>query len=137
MNTDFRRLNFRDKAEIKAGVKVLVSSSRSAKSAQSADKNSQHGIALVVTLILVSVTAFLAMTFLILSQRERGSVSVSANQTDARAGNVSDGRRREFVLGAVSLLAADTLYHGLLQCGSLRVPLQFRTRPSGSSWPRS
>jgi hypothetical protein len=51
---------------------------------QSAIRNPQSGIALVITLILLSVTAFMTITFLILSQRERGAVSVEANQTDAR-----------------------------------------------------
>jgi hypothetical protein len=49
-----------------------------------ARRPSRQGIALVITLILLSVTAFLTFTFLILSQRERGAVSVAANQTDAR-----------------------------------------------------
>lgn len=48
------------------------------------DLRQQRGIALVITLIFVSITAFLAITFLIVSQRERGSVTVASNQTDAR-----------------------------------------------------
>ena len=44
----------------------------------------QRGIALVVTLILISVIGFMAITFLVLSQRERGAVSVAASQTDTR-----------------------------------------------------
>ena len=44
----------------------------------------QQAIALVITLIMISVIAFMAITFLVLSQRERGSVSVIASQTDAR-----------------------------------------------------
>lgn len=45
---------------------------------------SRSGIALVVTLIFVTVIAFMAITFLVLSQRERGSVSSTANQTDSQ-----------------------------------------------------
>ena len=36
-------------------------------------RNSQQGVALVVTLILLSVITFMTVTFLALSRRERGS----------------------------------------------------------------
>ena len=47
-------------------------------------RRSESGVALVVTLIMLSVIAFMSITFLILTQRERGSVTSAANQTDAR-----------------------------------------------------
>jgi hypothetical protein len=60
------------------------------------------GIALVITLILVSVTAFLAMAFLILTQREKGSMTVVANQTDARfAADTATERAKAEIAAAV------------------------------------
>ncbi|MCX6895097.1 MAG: hypothetical protein NTZ16_06285, partial [Verrucomicrobia bacterium] len=64
----------------------LKAESRKLKSAASLPCRNlaEAGIALVITLIMISVIAFMAITFLVLSQRERGSVSVIASQTDAR-----------------------------------------------------
>lgn len=45
---------------------------------------SQHGIALVITLIMLSVVTVMAVIFLGISRRERASVGVTANLTDAR-----------------------------------------------------
>ncbi|HKI69843.1 MAG TPA: hypothetical protein VKA67_09665, partial [Verrucomicrobiae bacterium] len=47
-------------------------------------RHSQQGIALIITLILLSVITFLAITFLILSRREHGSVAVTTDQQTAR-----------------------------------------------------
>lgn len=44
---------------------------------------SQNGVALVITLIMLSVVTFMAVAFLALSRRERASVSVTAEQTVA------------------------------------------------------
>jgi hypothetical protein len=44
----------------------------------------QRGVALVVTLILLSVITFLTVAFLFLSQRERGSVATTVDQSVAR-----------------------------------------------------
>jgi len=43
-----------------------------------------RGVALVVTVILISVITFLAVAFLVLTQRERGAVSTTAQQAVAR-----------------------------------------------------
>lgn len=43
----------------------------------------QRGVALVITLIMLSVVTFMAITFLALSRRERYSVGVTADQTRA------------------------------------------------------
>ncbi len=45
---------------------------------------SQRGVALVTTLIMLSVVTFMAVFFLTVSRRERSSVTVSADYTDAR-----------------------------------------------------
>ena len=47
-------------------------------------RNSQNGVALVITLIMLSVVTFMAITFLALSRRERGAVSVTVDQTTAK-----------------------------------------------------
>lgn len=44
---------------------------------------SQNGVALVITLIMLSVVTFMAVAFLALSRRERASVSVTGDQTIA------------------------------------------------------
>jgi hypothetical protein len=56
----------------------------------------------------------------------------AGNQTDTRAGNTASGRRREFVLGTVSQLTPGSIYYGLLQCGTLRVPLRLQTKAAGA-----
>lgn len=45
---------------------------------------SQRGVALVVTLIMLSVITFLAIAFLVLSRREKGAVTTATDQTVSR-----------------------------------------------------
>ncbi len=45
---------------------------------------SQRGVALVITLIMLAVVTFMAITFLAVSRRERSSVAVTEEQTTAR-----------------------------------------------------
>ena len=45
---------------------------------------SQRGVALVITLVMLAVVTFMAITFLAVSRRERASVSVTEEQTTAR-----------------------------------------------------
>jgi hypothetical protein len=45
---------------------------------------SQQGVALVVTLVMLSVITFLTIAFLTLARRDRAAVTVSLSQTDAR-----------------------------------------------------
>src|SRR6266487_1223615 len=44
----------------------------------------QRGVALVITLIMLAVITFMAVTFLAVSRREAGSVTVTRDQTTAR-----------------------------------------------------
>jgi hypothetical protein len=46
--------------------------------------NSQNGVALIITLILLSVVTFMAITFLALSRRERSAVSTVTDTASAR-----------------------------------------------------
>lgn len=56
----------------------------SASPGRSAGFPSQRGMALIITLILLSVITFLAVTFLALSRREKGAVTVMTAQTTAK-----------------------------------------------------
>ena len=44
----------------------------------------EGGVALIITLIMLSVITFMAVTFLVLSHRERGAVVTTTDQTTAR-----------------------------------------------------
>src|SRR5690349_13389003 len=46
--------------------------------------HSQRGVALVITLILLSVITFMAVSFLVLSQGQRNAVSTQTDQALAR-----------------------------------------------------
>lgn len=46
-------------------------------------KRNQHGVALVITLIMLSVITFLTVAFLAISRRDRASVTTSLSQTDS------------------------------------------------------
>src|SRR5262245_51175030 len=48
------------------------------------DPRLSHGVALVITLVLLSVITFMAVTFLLISHSERGQVSTETDQTIAR-----------------------------------------------------
>src|SRR5208283_1074087 len=48
------------------------------------NRKSQRGVALVITLILLSVTLVMALALLAISSRERGSVTTQTDTTTAR-----------------------------------------------------
>ncbi len=50
----------------------------------SAPRTCKTGVALIITLIMLAVITFMAVTFLVLSQRERGAVATTTYQTTAR-----------------------------------------------------
>ncbi len=60
----------------------------------------QRGVALVITLVMLAVVTFMAITFLAVSRRQRTSVSVSDEQTSARfmAEAASARAQRELVV---------------------------------------
>src|SRR6185436_12488015 len=59
---------------------------------------SRRGVALVITLVMLSVITFMAVTFLVLSRRERNAVSTMTDQTMARDAAVSAVDRAELQL---------------------------------------
>src|SRR4051812_15071662 len=64
----------------------------------------RDGVALVITLIMLSIITFMAVTFLVLSQRERSSVTTAMDQKMAR--NASDA--------GLARVSAELLTHMLL-----------------------
>jgi hypothetical protein len=46
-------------------------------------RNSQRGVALVITLLFLAVITFMTVTFLVVTQREREQTQAQSNQTDA------------------------------------------------------
>ncbi|MEW6159274.1 MAG: hypothetical protein AB1813_17755, partial [Verrucomicrobiota bacterium] len=48
------------------------------------NRNSQRGVALVITLIMLGLVTFMAVVFLAISRREKASVTATADLTDAR-----------------------------------------------------
>ena len=63
----------------------------------------RDGVALVITLIMLSIITFMTVTFLVLSQRERSSVNTATDQKMAR--NATDG--------AMARVSAELLTHML------------------------
>src|SRR5512133_2592581 len=49
-------------------------------------RSSERGMALVITLILLAVITFMAVTFLVISRSERGAVTTTTDATIARLG---------------------------------------------------
>src|SRR5512142_1995946 len=65
---------------------------------------SRRGVALIITLILLSVITFMAVTFLVVSRAERSSVGTSTDQTIAREAATAGMERAKAELVA-SILA--------------------------------
>src|SRR5437867_1806695 len=67
------------------------------------NRKSQHGIALVITLIMLAVVTVMAVLFLGISRRERASVNVTANLTDARlAADAAQARALSELIGQIT-----------------------------------
>ena len=77
-------------------------------------RHSQKGVALVITLILLSVITFMAITFLVVSRSEKGSVSTQTDQTVARLA-ADAGRERAIAEVLAPILATTNPFcYGLL-----------------------
>src|SRR5437762_1498160 len=59
------------------------------------NRKSQHGVALVITLVLLAIVTVMAVLFLGMSRRERASVTLNANLTDAKLAADSAAARAE------------------------------------------
>ena len=77
-------------------------------------RHSQKGVALVITLILLSVITFMAITFLVVSRNEKGSVSTQTDLTIARLA-ADTGRERAIAEVLSPMLAtANPFNYGLM-----------------------
>ncbi len=79
-----------------------------------APRNSARGIALIVTLIMLSVITFMTVTFLVLSQRERGSVTTSTDQLLAKQAADSAMERAKIELIAPMLALTNSQVYSLV-----------------------
>ncbi|TAK92775.1 MAG: hypothetical protein EPO07_19095, partial [Verrucomicrobia bacterium] len=71
---------------------------------------SQRGVALIVTLIMLSVITFLAVTFLAVSSRERGAVATAKDQTTAKlASDTATERAKAQIIAG--MLATSNYYN--------------------------
>src|SRR5215204_933779 len=73
-------------------------------------RRSQSGVALVITLIMLSVITLIAVAFLALSQRERSSISSTMTATEAELmANAATDRAKADVLAQVSSFIATNI----------------------------
>ena len=77
-------------------------------------RHSEQGIALVITLILLSVTLVMAVAFLAISRRERGSVTTSTDTTTARLAADSALANAQAQIVANVLATTNPYNYGLL-----------------------
>src|ERR1039457_1274559 len=73
---------------------------------------SQKGVALVITLILLSVTLLMALAFLAISKRDRGAVGTSIDTATARLAADAGQQFVEAQIAAVILSAANPYNFG-------------------------
>src|ERR1051325_2784494 len=69
-------------------------------------RRSQQGVALVITLILLAVITFMAITFLAIARRERGSVTTETDQHSARL--ASEGGMDQAIAQLVATIIANS-----------------------------
>jgi hypothetical protein len=67
---------------------------------------SQRGVALVITLVLLSIITFMAVTFLVLSRSQHGSVVTETDRAVARLG--AEGARERAIAQLVATIQAST-----------------------------
>ncbi len=86
-----------------------------------------EGIALIVTLIMLSVITFMAITFLVLSQRERGAVTTNTEQARARLAADTALARAEAELVASMMATSNQFDYGLLVSTNYISPVGYVT----------
>ena len=77
-------------------------------------RSAERGIALIITLILLSVTLVMAVAFLAISRRERGSVATSTDTTTARLAADAALSQAEGQIIASAFAATNANAYGLL-----------------------
>jgi hypothetical protein len=86
----------------------------------------QQGIALITTLIMLSVVTLMAVAFLAVSRRERASVTTSSDRQDAKAMADAALQRAEAEIVARVLAASNLLSYDLLVSTNFINPLGFQ-----------
>ncbi len=95
-------------------------------------RKSQSGVALVITLIMLSMVTLMAVVFLAISRSEKASVTVISNQADARLMADAGLARAVSRIGANILATTNSYNYGLMVSTNFINPLGFR---SGVSHP--
>ncbi len=88
-------------------------------------RKSQQGVALVITVILLSVITFLAVAFLAISRREQGSVSTTIDQTTAQLAARTAFERAQAQIIAGILARTNEFAYGLMVATNYINPLGF------------
>jgi hypothetical protein len=94
---------------------------------------SRSGIALIVTLIMLSVITFMTVTFLVLSQRERGSVTTSTDQLLAKQAAESAFERAKIELLAPMLAFTNSQLIDLIVSTNFINPAGFDSGPANTA----
>ncbi len=92
-----------------------------------ATRHSQRGVALIITLILLSVVTFMAVTFLVLSRRERGAVTTVTDTAGARLAADAALANAEAQIMANALASTNPFNFGLLVSTNYINPAGFMT----------
>jgi hypothetical protein len=85
----------------------------------------ERGIALVVTLILLTVITFLAVAFLFLSQRERGAVTTAVDMTVARLATESATEQAKALILSRMIATTNHFNYGLIVSTNFINPFGF------------
>jgi hypothetical protein len=88
-------------------------------------RHSQRGIALILTLILLSVITFLTLAFLALSRREKAAVNVDRDLTRARQAAESGAKRAEAEILARILATTNKWAYDLMVSTAFQNPQGF------------
>jgi hypothetical protein len=93
--------------------------------------SSQRGVALVVTLLMLSVITFLAVAFLALTSRERQSVTLTLTQSEAKLMADAGLARAEAEIAAAIKRKTNILGAAMLVSRSYQNPLAFNSGTAG------
>jgi hypothetical protein len=85
----------------------------------------QQGVALVITLLMLSVITFLAVTFLAVSRRDRASVTVAQSRTDSRFMAEAALARAQTEIVARMMAQSNLLSYDMMVSKSFQNPIGF------------
>ena len=101
-------------SRVKGSPRVTHHASRIMPPASRVPHPSQSGVALVITLIMLAVITFMAVTFLVVSRNEKGSVTVQTDQTIARLAADAAFQRAQAEMLAPIMAWTNPFNYGLL-----------------------